>query len=136
MTIKTRKHKITKSEDIAKIIRAILDSESICDRDKEHFWVIGLDTKCNISFIELVSLGILSSSIVHPRETFRLAIMKAVNSIMICHNHPSGDITPSEDDVTITKRLREAGQILGIAVLDHVIIGCAAHYSFHDMEEL
>ncbi len=113
---------IKNSKQVAKTFRSILEAENDVYRDKEHFWAIGLDTKNRIKYVELVSLGSLSTSIVHPRETFRMAIMKGVASIMVGHNHPSGDTSPSTDDLTITKRLKECGDILGIRLLDHVII--------------
>ncbi|MDH4101601.1 MAG: JAB domain-containing protein, partial [Nitrospirota bacterium] len=104
------------------IFQALLKEANEVDRDKEHCWVLGLDTNSRIKYAELVSLGTLSSSLVHPREVFRMAIMKAVASIIIGHNHPSGEVIPSQDDISITKRLAEAGRIIGIKLLDHVII--------------
>lgn len=106
----------------ARLLQSILQTEEEIDREKEHFWVIGLNTKNVVKYVELVSLGNLNTSIVHPREVFRLAIMKGVNSIIVGHNHPSGDIEPSQDDIAITSRLAEGGKILGIKVLDHVIV--------------
>ena len=97
---------------------------------------MGLNAKNNIQDIELVSLGTLHSSLVHPRETFRLAVMKGVASLILVHNHPSGDPEPSEDDIDITKRLVEGGKILGIQVIDHIIIAGKGHCSFHKKELL
>jgi DNA repair protein RadC len=94
---------------------------------KEHFWVIGLNTRCAIQYIDLASLGTLNASLVHPREVFRFAIFKAVSSVILSHSHPS------EDDLAITKHLTEAGKILGIEVLDHIIIG--DHTSFYSFKE-
>ena len=122
------KQKVDNPEKIAKIMYEILRNEDIVDQDKEHFWVIGLNTKLNIKYIELVTLGILNSSIVHPREVFRLAVMKGVDSIILCHNHPSGDLTPSHCDLDITTRLEDAGKILGIEVVDHIIINNKGDY--------
>lgn len=113
---------IGKPKDIAKIIQNILNSEEPNDRLKEHFWSIGLSGANKIIYIELVSLGILDSTIVHPREVFRLAIQKSVNSIIIVHNHPSGNTKASEADIMMTRRLIDAGKLLGIEVLDHLII--------------
>lgn len=115
--------KVDCSLDAGKVFRAILDMEDKTDREKEHFWVIGLTTKNAIKFIELVSLGTLNGSLIHPRETFRRAISQGVCSIVVGHNHPSGDPTPSRDDIAITQRLKAAGEIIGIELLDHVIIG-------------
>ncbi len=109
--------------EVAKVLSAILNMDNEIDRDKEHFWVIGLDTKNVIKFIDLVSLGTLTNALIHPREVFRLAVSRGVASLIAGHNHPSGDPTPSRDDIAITERLKSAGDILGINVLDHVIIG-------------
>jgi DNA repair protein RadC len=100
---------------------------------KEHFWVVGLNTRNAIQYIDLASLGTLNSSLVHPREVFRFAILKAVSSVIVSHNHPSGDPEPSDDDLTITRRLTEAGRIVGIDLLDHIVIGTrGSFYSFKE----
>ena len=124
--------KITASVDVARIMGAILAAEHETDRDREHLWAIGLNTANKIKYIELVSLGSLDRSYITPRETFRLAMMRACKKIIICHNHPSGNIMPSEGDKLFTKQARAAGQILGISVLDHIIIGGFEYYSFID----
>jgi DNA repair protein RadC len=90
---------------------------------KEHFKIVLLNVKNKIIAIETISIGSLNTSIVHPREVFKPAIEKSASSVVLVHNHPSGDPTPSKEDVEVTKRLVEAGKILGIKVLDHVIIG-------------
>ncbi len=114
--------RVSNSYEVAKVLSAILDMDDEVDRDKEHFWVIGLNTKNVIKFIDLVSLGTLTNALIHPREVFRLAVMKGVCNIIAGHNHPSGDPAPSREDMAITERLKSAGDILGISVLDHVII--------------
>ncbi len=121
--IKEQPTQITSSMIAADIFRKILSFENEVDRDKEHFWAIGLNKKNVILYVELVSLGTLDSSLVSPREVFRMAILKAAASIMVGHNHPSNDVTPSYDDQYITDKLRDSGKILGIHLLDHVIIG-------------
>ena len=132
MIISESKKKIANAEDINKILCAILKSESDIEFDKEHFWVIGTNVKNVIQYIDLAFLGSLSSCTVHPRETFRLAILKGVAAIFIAHNHPGGCSQPSKEDKIITKRLVDAGKILGIDVLDHVIItGDEEYYSFN-----
>lgn len=90
---------------------------------KEHFNIAILDTKNQIISIENISIGTLNASIVHPRDVFNAAIKKNANSVILLHNHPSGDVNPSNEDISITKRLIEAGNIIGIKVLDHIIIG-------------
>jgi len=127
MTITEKSWAVKTPQQVHTIMSAILKKEEEIDQDKEHFWVLGLNTRGTTKYIELVSLGILDQSLIHPREVFGFAITKRVASIILCHNHPSGDLEPSEDDLGITKRLVEAGKILGIEVLDHVIIS-TDHY--------
>jgi len=91
--------------------------------DREHFRSLYLDRKGGLIVMEDVSVGGLHSSIVHPREVFKTAVKKSAASIILVHNHPSGDPTPSKEDIEVTKRLIEAGKIMGIEVLDHIIIG-------------
>ncbi|MDQ2688001.1 MAG: DNA repair protein RadC [Armatimonadota bacterium] len=90
---------------------------------KETLKSILMDTKNRVLSIKTVSIGDLSSSIVHPREVFKDAIIASAASLIVAHNHPSGDPTPSADDVAVTKRLMDAGSILGIDLLDHIVIG-------------
>jgi DNA repair protein RadC len=97
---------------------------------KEYFKIIILDTKNQIISIENISIGNLNSSIVHPREVFNIAIKRSANSVILVHNHPSGDPTPSTEDINITHRLIDAGNIIGIKVLDHIIIGDNKYISF------
>lgn len=123
MLINESGQKITNAEDIAEIMSVILSKESELDQQKEHFWVLGTNVKNVIQYIDLVSLGILNSCNVHPRETFRLAIIKGVASIFCVHNHPGGDTKPSSEDIKVTQQLIKAGTIVGIKLLDHIIIG-------------
>ncbi len=123
MTVKvTDKRKITAPGTLADIMQKVLESSDELDRDKEHFWTIGLKTNGTIKYIELVSLGTLSCAIIHPREVFRSAIHHCTASVLFCHNHPSGEAESSMEDQKITKQLVEAGKLLNIPVLDHVII--------------
>jgi DNA repair protein RadC len=92
-------------------------------KKKEHFLALLLDTRGQVIKISEVSVGSLDTSIVHPREVFKEAISASAASVIFVHNHPSGDPEPSEDDIKLTKRLFEVGEIMGIDVLDHVIIG-------------
>ncbi len=127
--IKT-KERITKADSMARILQEILKSEDEVDQDKEHFWVIGLNTDGTIRYIELVTLGLLNASLAHPREVFRFAIMKAVDRIIIAHNHPSGNLQPSNEDITTTAKLREAGKVICIELIDHIIINKEGWFSF------
>jgi DNA repair protein RadC len=122
------RQKISSAAEVTAVLSAILKTESEIDRDKEHLWVIGLNAKNAIKFIDLVSLGTLTNALIHPREVFRLAVQKGVCSLIAGHNHPSGDPEPSRDDIAVTERLKDAGAILGIALLDHVIIGDDGRY--------
>lgn len=110
--------KISSPKDCAYIFEKFIG-----DYDREALVVLTLDTKNKINSITVASLGSVNSSIVHPREIFKTAILSNASSIIISHNHPSGDCTPSKEDINITTRLKECGKILGIELLDHVIIG-------------
>ncbi|MBI2478508.1 MAG: hypothetical protein HYV60_07675 [Planctomycetia bacterium] len=110
------------------IIVTLLAAEHKFDREKEHFWVIGLNTKNYVEYGDLATLGVLDASLVHPREVFRLAVHRGVSSIMLAHNHPSGDPMPSKEDRRVTDRLIDAGNIIGIAVIDHVIVGNSGEF--------
>lgn len=94
----------------------------LAEERREHFMVVMLNGRHECIKVETISIGSLNASIVHPREVFRAVILASAASIILVHNHPSGDPEPSEEDITITKRLVKCGEMLGIAVLDHVII--------------
>jgi DNA repair protein RadC len=97
---------------------------------KEHFVALHMDNKNRINCYDTVSIGSLSASIVHPREVYKSALLSSAAAVIFLHNHPSGDTTPSREDMEITQRLKEAGELLGIRVLDHLIIGDSGFYSF------
>lgn len=99
---------------------------------KEHFRIVLLDTKNQIIVTEEISVGTLNASIVHPRDVFKAAIKRNSNSMILIHNHPSGDPTPSNEDINITNRLIDAGNLIGIKVLDHIIIGDNRYISFKE----
>lgn len=111
---------------------AALYMEEMRHLKKEYFKVLFLNTKNEILSSENTSIGNLNSSIVHPREVFRNAIRKGAASIILIHNHPSGNPLPSRNDLDVTKRLQEAGQLLGIPVLDHLIIGDGVYVSLKE----
>jgi len=106
------------------------------EKEKEHIVVMYLDTKNRINKHETVSIGTLNASLIHPREIFKTAIKENTNAIIVAHNHPSGDPTPSKDDCEITRGLRAAGELLEIQMLDHVIIGKNNYYSFRERNQL
>ena len=117
-------------KDPQSVIKAI--RTSIKDKAKEHFKLILLNTRNKIIGISTISIGTLNTSLVHPREVFKEAIIHNAMSVVLAHNHPSGDPEPSEDDLTITRRLVEAGKILGVEVIDHIIISKNGFFSFKD----
>ena len=107
-------------------------SQRLNSNDKEHFMILHLDSKNRIIKDEVISIGTLNASIIHPREIFKSAIKESANSIILVHNHPSGDSEPSAEDEQVTEKLFEAGELLSIKVLDHVIIG---KYNYHSFKE-
>ena len=102
----------------------------------EEFGVLVLDTRNRLKRLEVVSRGILNGSLVHPREVYREAAIQQAAAIIAFHNHPSGDPTPSQEDRVLTERLRNAGKILGIELLDHVIVAASRYWSFKEHNEL
>nr|DAP83010.1 MAG TPA: protein of unknown function DUF2466 [Caudoviricetes sp.] len=112
-------------EDIADIFRQVLKNE-----DRELVTMLALDTKHRVIGINVVSQGTLDASIVHPREVFKAAMLLNASGIIVCHNHPSGNITPSREDSRVSKKLVKAGEILNIPVLDHLIVGWEMDGSF------
>jgi len=108
--------------------------EELKFKKREYFKIIMLNTKNVIITIENISIGSLNSSIVHPREVFKEAIKRSSASIILVHNHPSGDPTPSKEDISITNRLIECGEIIGIKVLDHIVIGYNKYTSLKEMD--
>lgn len=102
------------------------------NQDREMFIVLGLDTGAKPIYREIVSIGSLNSTIIHPREVFKKAIIMSCNSIIVAHNHPSGDPEPSDEDKEITRQLKQAGEILNIQLLDHIILGKNGCYSFSE----
>lgn len=121
------KLKISSPKDAAEIVM-----EDMRHLKKEHLRVIFLNTKNVVIDISDLSIGSLNASVVHPREIFSEAIRKSSASIIVCHNHPSGDPTQSQEDVNITKRLYEVGKIVGIDLLDHIIIGDNCYVSLKE----
>ncbi|MBX6350261.1 MAG: DNA repair protein RadC [Clostridia bacterium] len=109
---------VDRPEDVVRWLRPRMR-----DLDREHFVVLWLDTKHRVLGHETVSIGGLDAAPAHPREVFKGAIVRSAAAVVLAHNHPSGDPTPSADDVRLTRRLVDAGRILGIEVLDHIILG-------------
>lgn len=119
--------RLNKQKKIVRIIRNAKDvynliSDDLLRKKQEHFYTLLLNSRNEIIKKELVSIGILNASLIHPREVFKPAIRESANAIILVHNHPSGDPNASEEDIAVTKELVNAGEILGIKVLDHVIV--------------
>lgn len=108
--------------------RIAIDTLEMHLEPAESFWTITLDTKNKITGLFEVSRGTLNASIVHPRDVFQRAILQNANSIILLHNHPSGNPTASKEDIDITRRLINSGDILGIKILDHIIVGNEDNY--------
>lgn len=106
--------------------------KEIAYEDREVFFVVCLNTKNHVVALHRASIGSLNAAIIHPREVFKAAILNNAASIIVAHQHPSFDPTPSPEDIEVTKRLVEAGQILGIEVLDHLVIGGTKYVSLKE----
>ncbi|MBT4611767.1 MAG: DNA repair protein RadC [Gemmatimonadetes bacterium] len=117
---------------IASPVDTLAHLSQIRDQKKEHFQVLCLNARNQVIHHETISIGTLSASIVHPREVFQLAIEHTAASVIIAHNHPSGDTTPSREDLDVTQRLQKAGEIIGIDILDHIII---SHDNYISLKE-
>jgi DNA repair protein RadC len=133
--LKDSKKQMKGTEDSVKVFQGILALEDRIEREKEHFYVMMLDIRSRIKMVEVVFVGTLTSSLVHPRETFRRAIVEGAVSIIIAHNHPSGEADPSDEDTKITKQMFEAGQLLGITMLDHIVFTKTGYFSFRENRE-
>ena len=116
---------ITGPEDLASVVKRFL-----ADTDREVFLTVNLSTTNAINSIHIVSIGSVDRAIVHPREVFKAAILSNASSIALVHSHPSGSLTPSLDDIDITRKLVKCGEILNIKVVDHIIVSDDQHLSF------
>jgi len=126
------KIKVLNGNDLYGIMQRILLREEKIDQDREHFWVVGMANNNRILFIELISLGAVNKTIVEPMEVFSLALQKRSVRIILVHNHPSGELMPSEADKDITDRLIQVGKIVNLEVWDHLIISTNTYLSFRD----
>lgn len=119
--------RLSSSADADRLLQPLL-----ANLDREHFLVIGLDAKNAVIGVNTVSIGSLTLAIVHPREVYKPLILMNAAGYICAHNHPSGSTTPSNEDHTLTARLKEAGEIVGIRLLDHIVIGEGKYFSFAD----
>lgn len=129
---KDQKIKVLNSDDVYSIMQQILLRENKIRRNQEHFWVVGLNNANKILFIELVSLGAVNRVNVDPPEVFRMGIYKLAVKMILVHNHPSGNLTPSQADLDFTDRLIKVGQLIKIDVIEHLIITEDGYTSLSD----
>jgi DNA repair protein RadC len=115
------------SEDVERLARAIYQT---LDADKEHFLLLAMNNKNRVNGFKVVSTESLTASLVHPREVWRTALHLCAAAVVFVHNHPIGDPAPSQEDIELTRRLKETGDMLGIRVLDHVVLGEGRFFSF------
>ena len=130
--LKDSKIQVHGAGEVAKVFQDILALEDKIEQEKEHYYVMHLNIKEQIMMVELITVGTLSSSLVHPRETFRRAVIAGSYSIIIAHNHPSGEADPSDEDTKVTKLMFEAGNLLGITMVDHIIFTKDTYFSFRN----
>ena len=123
---------ITTSQKCYEVFNALLNNRQDTEKHKEYFYCMTLNTQNECQCVDIISIGTIDQCNPFIRECLRLAIIKNSKSLIICHNHPSGYIKPSTEDLTFTKKLQQACQILDINVLDHIIIGDNKYYSFAD----
>jgi len=123
--------KFSSPEAAYKLFRACME---FLDEEKEHFLMLSLDTKNQLKAVHIISIGSVNATIVHPREVFKNAILESAAAILVGHNHPSGDPTPSQPDIDITKKLVESGKILGVEMYDHIVFGDTRFISMKDQE--
>ncbi len=126
------KIKVHQSDDLYPLMQRILLRENKIDRNREHLWVIGLESNYRILFVELISLGSVKRTIAEPMEVFSLALQRRAVSIILCHNHPSGNLEASSYDKDITDRLIQVGRIVNLPVIEHLIISERSYFSFKD----
>lgn len=108
------------------------DFKVLSDLDREVFVLLHLDGKHRVAGVHIVSVGCASNTPVHPREVFKAAILTNATAVIALHNHPSGDPSPSREDRDITDRVKQVGELLGIPLIDHIVVGAEGFYSFAD----
>jgi DNA repair protein RadC len=126
----TERIKIGNPEAVSRFIRSKIGDDAV-----ESFILLCADNKNTVISYSMISVGTITETLIHPREVFLPAVMTKANSVIVAHNHPSGEILPSRQDIDATKRLVEAGKIIGIQVLDHVIVGFNNPEDFYSMRE-
>ena len=114
---------VRQSKDVADLMAPLA-----ANLDRQHFWVLLLNGKNTVIGVNLVSVGSLTAALVHPREVFKPAILGNAAALVLVHSHPSGDPSPSAEDTALTRRLSEVGELVGIRVLDHIVLGDAGSF--------
>ena len=127
------KIRVSCSDDLYEIMQRILLRENKIDREKEHFWIVGMNMAGVILYIELISMGSVKAIVVEPMNVYRVAILKGATRIIAVHNHPSGNLQPSKSDEDATDRLLQVGKIIDIKLEDHLIISTTDFISFNDL---
>jgi DNA repair protein RadC len=130
--LKDSKLQVNGAGGVAKVFQDILALEDKIEQEKEYYYVMHLNIRSQVMMVELVTVGTLTSSLAHLRETFRRAVIAGSYSIIIAHNHPSGDVDPSDEDMKVTKLMFEAGNLLGITMVDHIIFTKDNYFSFRN----
>ena len=123
MLVKTEVTQIKSPDDVVQAVTTFFEHAADHDKHKEHCFAFGVNTMLNIVYMDLISIGTLNQSIVHPRDVFSYGITQGVHAIILAHNHPSGDTNPSKEDDAITQVLVSSGAILRIPLLDHIVLG-------------
>ena len=139
LTMKVRlnqdqKIRIENAKDVAMIMQRILFRQNKLHRKKEYFWSLGLNIANDIEYIELLAIGSLNKVHIDSVEVLSFAVSKKCKKIILCHNHPSGNLTASDQDIKITKKIKEGASLLGINLLDHIIISEEEFCSMQEQE--
>ncbi len=127
-TVRRRRPRIRGPSDVYRVVKRRFEG-----KDREHFYVVLLNTKNEVLSLELISIGSLNASIVHPREILKPAILASAASIVLAHNHPTGDPEPSREDVEFTRRMAKCGELVGIPLIDHIVIGDGFYASLKEI---
>jgi DNA repair protein RadC len=129
---KVQKVKVSGSHDVYPVMQRVLLRENKLNRAREHFWVIGLDKSSVILYIELIGMGSKKAVAIDIQDVLRMAIYKNASKIILVHNHPSGNLEPSDSDKNITESIKHGGNFTGIKLIDHLIISEKSYFSFAD----
>jgi DNA repair protein RadC len=130
--LKDTKLKVASADNIAGLLQKWLTGLDDIDRNKEHFFTVLFDARNKLKVVDVVTVGIINASLVHPREVYKRAILESAVWLIIAHNHPSEDSEPSNEDIKVTERLVDAGKLIGIELHDHIILGSKSYYSFRE----